>query len=313
MTAAVVKLRPTFSKLMALVDRLGLRYYDIQVIRRRFLKPTDTVFAGATSGVVKSDQLIYSITEFGGYRPNLVKANGRDFARGFSEDSEFILTTTREYSDTVIPGSGFNAKQESIAVVTTGQSSFTLNQMPSDSTLVEMFINGTKQEYGNGYTAALNVVSYFGGLTLTNSDSVEFWYLTANGAFTGNQETIPVVDPGQVSFRLAAVPRDAALVQMFINTVSQVNGTDFTISGKVVTYSGGLVLAEDDTVEFWYVPAGGGSDYASLEFQNSLPGDQIFYVVFGPGMDVYGTWFVKTSFEVGALTYKIGLKRVSSG
>ena len=311
--STVANLRPTFSKLMALVDRLGLRDFDVEVIRRRFIQPVDSIFTGPTSGGHYEDELIYSVTEYGGYRPTLTKANGKDFARGFSEDSEFILSTTREFSDTVIPGSGFNAKQESITVDTSGQTAFTLSLTPSDASLVEMFINGAKQEYGVDYSVSLAAVTYEGSLVLDSTDVVSFWYLTSSGTFTGNQETIAVDDPGQTSFRLAAVPRDSALVQMFINSVAQTNGTDFSVSGRDISYIGGLILATDDIVEAWYVPAGGGSDFAALEFQNSIAGDQIFYVVSGPGMDPNGTWFTKTSFEVTALTYRVGLKRISNG
>jgi hypothetical protein len=98
MTTVIEKLRPTFSKLMGVVDRLGLRYYDVQIKRQSFTKPADSIFSGPYSGVDISSGVILDITELDGYRPSLERVSGNDFVRGFSEDTEFVLSVTRDWA-----------------------------------------------------------------------------------------------------------------------------------------------------------------------------------------------------------------------
>ncbi len=74
---------------------------------------------------------------------------------------------------------------------------------------------------------------------------------------TQKQETIAVSGNGQTAFTLTEDPLDATAVEMFINGLKQAYGTDYTVSGTTVTYSGSPSTLTTDTVEFWYLISGG--------------------------------------------------------
>lgn len=69
------------------------------------------------------------------------------------------------------------------------------------------------------------------------------------------QETIPVTTPGQTSFTISSTPSDETTVQMFINGLKQLYGTEYTVSGTTVSYlaDGYYSLSSTDDVEFWYI------------------------------------------------------------
>lgn len=76
--------------------------------------------------------------------------------------------------DITVTSTSIRQIQETITV-TNGQTSITLSNAPSEA-VVEMFVNGLKQQYGVDYTLSGAVISY-GGVTLQSSDVVEFYYL----------------------------------------------------------------------------------------------------------------------------------------
>jgi hypothetical protein len=100
-------------------------------------------------------------------------------------------------ADIEISGSAIQV-QESLAVGTLGDTSFTLSQTPADSTAVEMFVNGLKLRYGTDYTASGTAVTYLGSYILDTIDEVEFWYLVdgtvavIGGAITIQDEGVDV-------------------------------------------------------------------------------------------------------------------------
>jgi hypothetical protein len=59
----------------------------------------------------------------------------------------------------------------------------------------------------------------------------------------------------QTAFLLTYVPDDNTAVFMFVNGFKQEHGTDYTVSGKNLTYSG-TPLLNGDVIEFWYIAAG---------------------------------------------------------
>lgn len=67
-------------------------------------------------------------------------------------------------------------KHEKLTVATNGQASFSLAKAPLQSNATVMYVNGLKQTYGSDYTVSGSTASY-GGLSLTTSDTVEFWYI----------------------------------------------------------------------------------------------------------------------------------------
>ncbi|HMC00007.1 MAG TPA: hypothetical protein VKN14_03110, partial [Flavobacteriaceae bacterium] len=80
---------------------------------------------------------------------------------------------------------GTSQIQETIAVTINGQTSFTLSETPYSTSLVEMFVNGIKQQNGIVYTVSGTTVTYAGTVTLLTTDIVEFIYLTSTGAGGG--------------------------------------------------------------------------------------------------------------------------------
>lgn len=57
---------------------------------------------------------------------------------------------------------------------------------------------------------------------------------------------------GQSSFTLTNIPIQATAVEMFLNGLKQQYGTDYTVSGKTVSYFG-IPLVSTDKVDFWYL------------------------------------------------------------
>lgn len=71
------------------------------------------------------------------------------------------------------------------------------------------------------------------------------------------QENFPVAVPGVPPhlFTLSYLPDDVTAVLMFVNGIKQDEGTDYTVSGKTVTYVASSLSASDE-VEFWYLAVG---------------------------------------------------------
>lgn len=83
----------------------------------------------------------------------------------------------------VTVGGNTTQVQETI-VVTNGQASITLTNIPVQSNNVEMFVNGIKQNYGADYTVIGRTVSYFSAVALISTDIVEFVYYKTNLSLT---------------------------------------------------------------------------------------------------------------------------------
>jgi hypothetical protein len=153
--------------------------------------------------------------------------------------------------------------QESILVVD-DQTLLTLSETPNDSTTVQMYLNGKKQQYGADYFVNGSLVTFLNNdLTLKATDDIEFFYIVFGGrAF---QETIPINMIGQVDFVLSNTPSNNDAVQLFVNGKKQEYNVDYTVSGSNVTFiSSDLILEPSDVLEAWYVlfagaASGGGS------------------------------------------------------
>jgi len=81
-------------------------------------------------------------------------------------------------------------RQETIPVLVPAQTAFTLTETPADSSAVEMFINGIKQQYGVDYVGVGTAITYLSdaSYSLTPADVVEFWYLVS-GVILGSGGT----------------------------------------------------------------------------------------------------------------------------
>lgn len=145
--------------------------------------------------------------------------------------------------------------QESITVNTLGQTEFVLSNDPMDDGYVQMFVNGSKQQYGTDYIGTGTLITYTGSMTLDVTDDVEFWYLAIGTSEGIGQEQIslPVTIDGQTSFTLPSEPLEDGYVQMFVNGLKQQYGIDYTGTGTDISYIGSVDLEIDDDVEFWYL------------------------------------------------------------
>jgi hypothetical protein len=103
-------------------------------------------------------------------------------------------------------------------------------------------------------------------LYLAEEKGTDNWVLVASGG-ASSPATSERVDQqvatsdGQVSFTLSSTPADDTKVQMFVNRVSQKNGTHFTVSGTSVTFIPAAAgfemetnneLGQADEIEFRY-------------------------------------------------------------
>lgn len=136
-------------------------------------------------------------------------------------------------------------------------------------------ITTTQGQTGSGINASVGwVFDYGNGLLLLSSDFksivtdpwiVGFRYIGTTAGTGGggdavvtveqNQESISVDSPGQTEFILSNQPLDDTNVQMFINGVKQEYGTDYSVVGTSIAYTGTNPpsLVSTDIVEFWYL------------------------------------------------------------
>lgn len=134
-------------------------------------------------------------------------------------------------------------------------------------------ITTSEGQTGSGVNASVGwVFDYANGLLLLSSDFrgsvsdpwiVGFRYVgttAGSGGGSGsivvqNQESAPVTTFGQTAFTLNNQPLEDGYVQMYINGLKQEYGTDYTVTGMSVTYTGSVPanLDTSDVVEFWYL------------------------------------------------------------
>jgi len=99
-----------------------------------------------------------------------------------SPDLTMLTTFDVEFFYVVTGGIAY---QES-PTVSLSQTVFTLDNDPINGSVVQMYINGQKQQYGTDYTVTDTTVTYSGSLILSGTDDVEFWYISA-AAVCGGQ------------------------------------------------------------------------------------------------------------------------------
>jgi hypothetical protein len=90
-----------------------------------------------------------------------------------------VTNPTTGTAEINIAGGSATQVQETIAVTSPGQTSFTLSQIPAQASALQMFLNGSKLEEGVEYvnTPSTTAVTYTGLISLNLIDIVEFWYL----------------------------------------------------------------------------------------------------------------------------------------
>lgn len=171
---------------------------------------------------------------------------------------DVLVATSAPHQVTVTLGGNIGQKQETIVVSSNGQFSFTLSSTPVEANTVQMYVNGIKQDYGTDYTVSGTSVNYTNTISLVTTDLVEFWYLTNTVPAVATQYTTtifkeaPSHTTGQTSFAINQFPFQASAVEMYINGLKQVYGTDYTVINKTISYFGIVTIQNTDKVEFEY-------------------------------------------------------------
>lgn len=122
----------------------------------------------------------------GGGSPLEIQDNGTSVDTSVTTINFIGTTITNPSSgvvDVTISGTNVTQVQETIPVISPGQTSFTLSQIPIQASAVQMFLNGIKLEEGTEYsnTPLTTTVTYTGLVTTNITDVVEFWYLVEIG------------------------------------------------------------------------------------------------------------------------------------
>lgn len=145
-----------------------------------------------------------------------------------------------------------SVRQETIAVDTNGQTSFTLTQPTTSNSTVAMFLNSGKMQYGVDYTVLGAEVTYTGSITLQTTDVVEFYYLI--GPIVSLSGSVPplsnvfYVDGGTL-----ATDRDGSISKPYSSITEAITQHpavgDFHILKLLVTpgtYTGNLTMSADE-------------------------------------------------------------------
>lgn len=167
---------------------------------------------------------------------------------------------------------------QSLPVLTSGQTTFTLGATPKNN-LVVLYVGGLKQQITN--YSVIGTTLNWTGTPLVPSDVVEA-YFTMTGT-SGNiwqpiVETLPVTTTGQLSFSLSQAPW-SNLVLLFIEGIKQ-SPADYNILGTTLTWGGSTILVPSDVVEVMYFNlitgqcsgggGGGGSGTISVADEHSI-------------------------------------------
>lgn len=152
------------------------------------------------------------------------------------------ITITNPTPGTVnvtVAGGTATQVQETISVVTPGQTTFTLSQVPVQASAVQMFLNGSKLEEGVEYsnTPSTTTVTYTGPISLLITDTVEFWYLVDLGSISGTG-AIEVQDNGSTVDAVTSVIN-------FTGDVVVTNPTPGTVNVDIV---GGTATQVQETI-----------------------------------------------------------------
>lgn len=120
---------------------------------------------------------------------------------------------------------------------------------------------GTLEIRSNGtpiITAASILDFINGSITVPSPGIAQITLSSGGGGGDPVQETLSTSD-NQTSFTLSNTPADATTIMMFVNGQKANYGTDYTVSGNIVTWNDtDFTLESSDEIEFWYLINGGG-------------------------------------------------------
>jgi hypothetical protein len=175
-------------------------------------------------------------------------------------------TTVRARLDAIESGGGggggsadgYAPTQRNLPVTVNGQTIFSLGINPSLPSATELFVNGIKYAYGTDFSVTGATVTWAGPISLLTTDVVDVIFFRA-GTGAPVQVTIPVTVNGQTIFHLGTVPVLPYATEFFVNGVKNRFGTDFTLSGSTITYTGAPALVTTDVIDVTYIIASGSS------------------------------------------------------
>jgi len=111
---------------------------------------------------------------------------------------------------------------------------FTLLASPNPMTSLMLFLNGVEQLAGTDYTLSGNTITYT--VAPLAGDWQEAYYGVGGVGFAGETPT-GTINGTNTGFTLSTVPSPSASLMLFLNGVEQLAGTDYTLSGNIITYA----------------------------------------------------------------------------
>jgi hypothetical protein len=111
------------------------------------------------------------------------------------------------------------------------------------------------KENGSTVLANAKILNFSGAVSVTHPNSVQADITIVGGLVMIQIQESTVAAPAQAAFLLSTFPDDETAVFMFIEGIKQDYGSDYTVSGKDVTYLGAPLIG-GEVIEFWFLAVG---------------------------------------------------------
>lgn len=116
---------------------------------------------------------------------------------------------------------------------------FGLANTPSPAISLRLYVNGVLQRYGTDYTLSGSAVTF--AVAPASGDNLRAWYRytgpVSDTQFIDNQTPSGAINGSNTSFALTNTPLPAASMNLSLNGDLLRRGTDYTLSGNVITMS----------------------------------------------------------------------------
>jgi hypothetical protein len=134
---------------------------------------------------------------------------------------------------------------------------FTLAALPAHPGSLHLFHNGILLKQGAGYTLSGSVITMAAGSPPQPGDTLQAWYRLATAGtdtvqFSESETPAGVVDGANTVFQLQSVPLPASSLQLFRNGLLQKAGSDYSLSGSIVTFVPEAVPQPEDVLQASY-------------------------------------------------------------
>lgn len=153
---------------------------------------------------------------------------------------------------------GYEPIHEALTVSSNGQTSFTLSQTPDIDVLL-FWIGGIKQSITE-YSVTDDQVTWTGSTVIQTTDVVEVLYFVGPGTGSGGgtinnfAQQAFIASAAQTVFVVSNPPQSLQTTQLYIDGISQTVGSDYSVAGSSVQYSGSPALTggEEVVVKYFY-------------------------------------------------------------